>query len=70
MFKTPKALFEVQQLLSCSRIRNNDRPLSSSEKPLTIRGRRRAEGRREGELFETSYALDMKKLRETRKISA
>lgn len=70
MFKTPKALFEVQQLLACSKPCNNDRPLLSSEKLLTIRGRRRIEGRREGELFETSYVLDIKRLRETREINA
>ncbi len=66
MFKTPTPLLEVQQLLSCSRI-HDDRKLSNGEYPITIRGRRRIEGRRENEFFETHYVVDIERLKSLRK---
>lgn len=67
MFKTPVPLLEVQQLLSCSRILDDDRQLSRGEYPMTVRGRRRIEGRRESEFFETHYVVDIEKLKSVRK---
>lgn len=67
MLDTPRPLLEIQQFMSCSRLSNDKRPLESHEIMVTVRGRRRVEGRsKEWELFETAYCVDVPKLQSLR----
>lgn len=67
MFETPRPLLEIQQLFSCSRQSSDERPLESHEAMVTVRGRRRVEGRnKEWEFFETVYCVDIPKLQSLR----
>lgn len=70
MIETPRPLLEYQQLLSCARISSEKRPLGPHEIMVTIRGRRRVEGRsKESELFETVYCVDIPKLQSLRALN-
>lgn len=70
MFETPRPLLEIQQFMSCARISSDKRPLESHEILVTVRGRRRVEGtKKETELFESSYCVDIAKLKSLRATS-
>lgn len=70
MIETPRPLLEIQQFLSCARISCEKRPLGSHEIMVTVRGRRRVEGRsKESELFETVYCVDIPKLQSLRALN-
>lgn len=70
MIETPRPLLEIQQFLSCARISSEKRPLGSHEIMVTVRGRRRVEGRsKESELFETVYCVDIPKLQSLRALN-
>lgn len=70
MFDTPRPLLEIQQFMSCARQSSDKRPLESHEILVTVRGRRRIEGRnKEWELFETVYCVDVPKLQSLRALN-
>ncbi|MFB0965358.1 MAG: hypothetical protein QMC36_06845 [Patescibacteria group bacterium] len=53
--------------MSCARLSSDKRPLESHEIMVSVRGRRRVEGRtKEAELFETTYCVDIGKLKSLR----
>ena len=70
MFETPRPLLEIQQFMSCARLSSDKRPLESHEIMVCVRGRRRVEGRKkETELFEATYCVDVEKLRSLRALN-
>lgn len=70
MFDTPRPLLEIQQFMSCARLSSDKRPLGTHEILVTVRGRRRIEGRnKEWELFETVYCVDVPKLQSLRALN-
>lgn len=70
MFDTPRPLLEIQQFMSCARQSCDKRPLASHEIMVSVRGRRRVEGRtKEWELFETVYCVDIPKLQSLRALN-
>ena len=70
MLDTPRPLLEIQQFMSCARVSSDKRPLESHEIMVTVRGRRRVEGRsKEWELFETVYCVDLPKLKSLRALN-
>lgn len=77
MFQTPEPLLAINQLKSCSRVYdakaldNDGKPKGPglNETTVTIRGRRRVEGRtKELETFEITYLVDLDRLRSLRGI--
>lgn len=68
MFDTPQPSLEIQQFFSCAREIGQKKPPADYEVLVTVRGRRRTEGRtKESELFETTYCVDVSRLAALRK---
>lgn len=66
MAEAPPGLLEIRQFQSCARIADDKNPAKSGEIPVTVRGRRRIEGRRESETFEVTYLVDIPRLQSLR----